>query len=79
MKTDLIKLSFKKVIEISLSNVSSFKLKLSSSKVRLSETRLLNEVMMYENEKTVKVFIELINAFLKLFLNEDFVNVLKKN
>ena len=79
MKIDLVKLSFKKVIEISLSNVSSFKPKLPPSKVRLPETRLLNEVMMYENEKTVKVFIELINAFLKLFLNEGFVNVLKKN
>ena len=79
MKIDLVKLSLKKVIEILLLYVSSFKLKLLSSKVRLSEIRLLNEVMMYENEKTVKVFIELINAFFKLFLNEGFVNVLKKN
>ena len=79
MKIDLVKLSLKKVVENSLSNVSSFKLKLLSSKVRLPKTRLLNEVMMYGNEKTVKVFIELINAFLKLFLNEGFVNVLKEN
>ena len=79
MKIDLVKLSLKKVIEILLLYVSSFKLKLLSSKVRLSEIRLLNEVMMYENEKTVKVFIELINAFFKLFLNKGFVNVLKEN
>ena len=56
MKTNLIKVSLKKTLKTSLIKVSSFQLKISF-KTLISKIKLLNEIMIYDNEKITKTFI----------------------
>ena len=79
MKRELIKMSSLKTMKTVLAKVSSFRSEILTFIKMLNEIKLLNEVMMYGNEKAVKVFIRLVDAFLKLFLNEGFVKMSEEN
>ena len=59
--------------------VSSFRPKILTFTKMLNEIKLFNGIMMYGNEKAVKAFINLVEIFLKLFLNEGFVKMSEEN
>ena len=79
IKRELIKMSSLKTIKTVSVKISSFRSKILTFIKMLNDIKLFNEVMMYDNEKVVKVFIRLIDAFFKLFLNEDFVKMSEEN
>ena len=62
-----------------LAKISSFRSKILTFIKMFNKIKLFNEIMMCGNEKAVKAFIRLVNAFLKLFFNEDFVKMLEEN
>ena len=79
MKRELIKVSSMKTMKTVSVKVSFFRSEILTFTKMLNEIKLFNEVMMYGNEKAVKAFINLVETFLKLFLNEDFVKMLEEN
>ena len=79
IKQELIKMSLMKIMKTVSAKILFFRSKILTFTKMLNEIKLLNEIMIYGNEKAVKVFINLVETFLKLFLNEDFVKMLEEN
>ena len=72
-------MSLIKTMKTILIKVSFFRSKILTFIKMFNEIKLLNEIMMYDNEKAVKAFINLVETFFKLFLNEDFVKMSEEN
>ena len=68
-----------KIMKTVLVKISSFRSKILTFIKMLNKIKLFNEIRMYDNEKAIKVFIRLIDAFFKLFFNKDFVKMSEEN
>ena len=79
IKRELIKMSLMKIMKTVLAKVLFFRPKILTFIKMFNEIKLFNEIMIYGNKKAVKAFIKLDKKFSKLFLNEDFVKMLKAN
>ena len=79
MKRELVKVSLIKIMKTVSYKISFFRSEISALIKMLNEIKLLNEVIMYGNEKAVKAFIKLVEIFFKLSLNKGFVKMLEKN
>ena len=79
MERELAKVPPMKTMKTVSAKVPSFRPEILTFTKMLNEIKLLNGVMVYGNEEAVKAFINLVEAFLKLFLDEGFVKVSEEN